>query len=147
MAVEVSRPTSGETVTVVCRLPSGIVLDLYDDRELSARAESKAPVMSAPVPKATIRLRGARRDPRYHPKENIMLGMGGRTEVAKDLWDAWCKQNPNFGPMNNGLIFAAAQERRALDMLAERANDRTGFEGCTEEQLKRAGVEKRSDDD
>lgn len=137
---------SSTTVTVICRLPSGLVIDLYDREHLKERAKSQT-AYSAPTPLKTVRLKGARTDPRFHRKDNILLGMGGRTRVDKDFWDAWCEQNKGFGPLKNGLIFAEASERQAIDALAERHAERTGFEGCTEEQLKQNGVQPLSQDD
>jgi hypothetical protein len=144
MGAEISRSTS--TVTVICRMPFGLVLDLYDAKALHERNKAAMSV-GAPIPEKSVRLRGARTDPRFHRRENMMLGMGGRTRVDKDFWDAWCAQNSNFAPLTAGLIFAEATEESALSKLAERRNDRTGFEGCTEEQLKKAGVTRLNEDD
>ncbi|MBS0959786.1 hypothetical protein [Acetobacter thailandicus] len=136
---------SGSTVTVICRMPSGLVLDLYDEGDLAARAQAKNTVMLPPVPKESITLRGARRDPRYHKKENIMLGMGGRTEVPSDFWTAWEKQNVNFMPLKNGLIFAMPKEADAVDKLNEFRHERTGLEGLDRDKIQ--GVKPMASDD
>lgn len=146
MAVAPTSSRGGNTVTVICRMPSGLALDLYDDADLKARAASAAPVMTPPTPKATVRLHGARRDPRYHPKENVMLGMGGRTEVDADFWEAWTKQNANFQPLKSGLIFAAAKEADAVAELADRGQSRTGLEGLDPKALQGVTPVTKDDD-
>lgn len=127
------------TVTVICRLPSGLVMDLYDPAELKARAESTHPVMSTPRVVASVTLRGAKHDPRFHIRDNQLLGMGGRTEVDADFWDAWRAQNAHFLPLKNGLIFAQARTVDAEAELRERGADRTGLEGLDPNRL--GGVE------
>ncbi|MFT8655940.1 MAG: hypothetical protein ABF785_04520 [Acetobacter papayae] len=146
MAVAPTATRGGDTVTVICRMPSGIALDLYDEADLKARAASVAPVMNPPTPKETVRLRGARRDPRFHPKENVMLGMGGRTEVDASFWEAWTRQNANFRPLKSGLIFAAAKEADAVAKLAERGQHRTGLEGLDPKALQGVAPMDKDDD-
>lgn len=127
------------TVTVICRLPSGLVLDLYDTDDLKARAQSAVPVMAVPLPRASVKLNGARHDPRFHGRDNLLLGMGGRTEIDAGFWAAWCAQNPDYPPLKNGLLFAQAKSADALAELAERGKHRTGLEGLDRSQLQ--GVE------
>lgn len=120
---------SGRTVTVVCRLPSGLVLDLYDEDALKARASGAVPVMAPPVPSASVRLNGARHDPRFHARDNRMLGLGGRTEVDATFWESWSARNADFPPLRNGLVFAQPTAAAAGTALAERAAQPTGLEG------------------
>ena len=124
-----NTPRAASTVTVVCRMPAGLVLDLYDTEELAARASASTPVMAPPRPTASVRLNGAKADPRYHVRDNLLLGMGGRTDVDASFWQAWCAQNPHFLPLKNGLIFAQPNPRDAEAELAERGQHRSGLEG------------------
>lgn len=112
-------------------MPSGLVMDLYDEGALQARPTPGA----LPVVKDSIRLSGARRDPRFHKKDNIMLGMGGRTEVPADFWEAWTKQNAEFMPLKKGLIFAMPKEADAVSRLAELRDERTGLEGLDKDKM------------
>lgn len=123
------HPPGGETVTVICRLPSGLVLGLYDPDDLRRRAGSVAPVMAPPVPRASVRLEGARRDARFHARDNRLLGLAGRTQVDAAFWAAWVEQNPGYLPLKNGLVFAQARAADAEARLAECASQRTGLEG------------------
>lgn len=120
---------AGGTVTVICRMPAGLMLDLYDTAELAARARAATPVMAPPKPSARVQLNGAKADPRYHARDNLLLGMGGRTQVDASFWQAWLAQNPNFLPLKNGLIFAQPDTDAAGAELAERGQHRTGLEG------------------
>lgn len=122
---------SGATVTVICRMPSGLVLDLYDEGALQNPAKPGA----LPAIKDSVRLSGARRDPRFHKRDNIMLGMGGRTEVAADFWEAWTKQNAEFMPLKKGLIFAMPKEADAVSRLSELREERTGLEGLDKDKM------------
>ncbi len=110
-------------------MPAGLVLDLYDVDELAARARAPTPVMAPPRPTASVRLNGAKADPRYHARDNLLLGMGGCTQVDAAFWQAWMTQNPNFLPLRNGLIFAQPTARDAGAELAERGQHRSGLEG------------------
>lgn len=128
-AAPLNTPRGASTVTVICRMPAGLVLDLYDTDELATRARTPTPVMAPPKPTASVRLNGAKADPRYHARDNLLLGMGGRTQVDASFWQAWCAQNPNFLPLKNGLVFARSIERDAGAELAERGQHRSGLEG------------------
>lgn len=138
--------TSNSMVTVLCRMPSGLVLDLYDDALLAARAGDARRgqgAMAPPVPRASVRLAGARRDPRYHPRDNRLLGMAGRTEVPADFWSAWCAQNPDFAPLRHGLIAAERTADRATSWLREHGGTRTGLESLDPDALPVVGVTRR----
>ena len=130
-----SAPRGASMVTVICRMPAGLVLDLYDTDELAARASTPTPVMAPPRPTASVRLNGAKADPRYHGRDNLLLGMGGRTQVEASFWQAWCAQNPNFLPLKNGLLFARPAEGDAQAELAERGQHRSGLEGLEPDSL------------
>ncbi|MCG2596566.1 hypothetical protein [Achromobacter insuavis] len=89
------------TVTVACKLPNGLILD----------------IPGAP----SITLRGAN-----HPEA---IAGHGLTEVPADFWDAWTKLYPDFQPLKQELIFAQGSERGAVAKAKERKNEKTGLEG------------------
>ncbi|NVN09715.1 hypothetical protein HUK84_00875 [Nguyenibacter vanlangensis] len=124
-------------------------MSLYDEAEIQARSEASKrgfPNMAPMQPKATVRLKGAKHDPRFHIRDNRMLGMVGRTEVDADFWAAWTKQNSSYSPLRAGLIFAERTGARAQDAIRERSDERTGYEGLDPENLPVVGVTQREED-
>lgn len=132
-----------ETITVICRHPSGIKLDLYDMETLKARNLSSTPSMSSPVPVRSVVLNGIKSDPRFVKEANIHLGLGGRTQVDKDFWEAWLKQNASSDLVKKNIIFAEINEKRALDRLDSEGKTPTGMEPLNQDKL--PGVKKASD--
>lgn len=89
------------TVTVACKLPNGIVLD----------------IPGAPP----VTLRGAN-----HPEA---IADHGLTEVPVDFWEAWTKLYPDFQPLTKEMIFAQSTERNAESKAKERKEEKSGLEG------------------
>lgn len=119
-----------DTITVLCRLPSGIRLDLHDLSSLSERTQATAPVMTPPQARSSILLNGIRQDPLYHPVENRLLGRAGRTTVPTNFWKAWLEQNRQSDLITRKIIFAETTPARADNAMAELTKDRTGLEGA-----------------
>lgn len=122
-------------ITVLCRLPSGIELELHDLGILKERASSDAPIGLASVPRQSVLLNGAKHDPTYHPAEGRLLGRAGRTQVDADFWNAWLKQNERNGIVTRKLVFAEANPTKADAAVAELAKERTGLEGVDPDNL------------
>ncbi|MUG89678.1 hypothetical protein [Bombella sp. ESL0385] len=122
-------------VTVLCRLPSGIRLELHDLPSLSERAQASAPIMAPPQARASITLNGIRQDPHYHPLENRLLGRAGRTNVPTDFWKAWLEQNKTSSLVTQKLVFAETTAARADNAMNELAKERTGLEGAEHTSL------------
>lgn len=131
-----TAPRSNNEVTVFCRLPHGLELSVFDTKEVNHRAAlsaAKTPDFSLFRGVRTHVINGARRDARYHPKDNVLLGMAGRTSVPKDFWDAWVEQNKDSDFIKKNLIFAEATERDGAARQAEMATERMGLEGIDPE--------------
>lgn len=124
-----------QTVTVLCRLPSGITLELHDLDALKARASSEAPVAVAARPMKSVTLNGQKHDPRYHQAEGRLLGRAGRTQVDADFWNAWLAQNERSELVTQKLVFAEVNASKAEAAVAELATERTGLEGVDESAL------------
>lgn len=116
-------------VTVLCRLPSGVTLELHDLDALKNRASSDAPIMQPPAPRASVTLNGAKHDPSYHPLDSRLLGRAGRTHVEADFWNAWLKQNAQSALVTRKLVFAETTPAKADSAVAELATEKTGLEG------------------
>jgi hypothetical protein len=106
------------TVHVACKLPNGLVLQLQkraDDDKTSIAVGDQ------------IVLKGA--------QQAHLIGGYGITEVAADFWEAWLKQNQEYGPVRLGLIFAEGSRERAEAKAKERKHVLTGLEGIPPERL------------
>ncbi|MCX5617031.1 hypothetical protein NQF87_08655 [Bombella sp. TMW 2.2559] len=117
------------TVTVLCRLPSGVILELHDLDGLKSRTASEAPVMQAAAALRSVTLKGAKHDPSYHEAEGRLLGRVGRTEVDADFWKAWLDQNQRNQLVTQYLVFAEANAAKADAAAAELSKEKTGLEG------------------
>lgn len=94
------------TVTVACKLPNGLVLDLPD----------RPPVV----------LKGANH-------VDAVAGHG-LTEVDSGFWEAWTKLYADFLPLKKEMIFAQNTERSAVAKAKERKDEKTGLEGLDPEK-------------
>ena len=95
------------TVTVACKLPNGLVLDI-------------------PGAKAPVVLNGAN-----HPEA---IAGHGLTEVDADFWAAWTKLYSDFQPLTKEMIFAQGSERSAAAKAKERKDEKSGLEGLDPEK-------------
>lgn len=101
-------------VTIGCRLPNGIILDLYADSGAILKSVELAGANSA-VDSDIVILQ-----PRHC----------GYTEVDAGFWEAWVAKNPEFAPFKSGAIFMAKDERSAKAMNKELQTEKTGFEAA-----------------
>lgn len=89
---------TSSTVTVGCKLPNGLVLELAGKKhELAGARMAKA-------------------------------GGYGLTPVPADFWQAWAQKYAGFPPLEAGLIFAQTSPEKAADQAKEQASLRTGME-------------------
>lgn len=89
------------TITVGCKLPSGLHLDHNGIR---------------------VTLNGSN-------SSNIIGGYGLTHGVDKDFFDAWCKTHADFEPLKQGLIFAQEKEVNARAEASDKQTLENGFEG------------------
>ncbi|QCE35646.1 hypothetical protein FAI40_10085 [Acetobacteraceae bacterium] len=119
-----------ENVTVICRMPSGVKLDLYDMQALSERAavlkQGGFPPQLAPI--KVVTLKGASSDMRFHKADNVLIGMAGRNIVDAEFWEAWLAQNQNSQLVTKGLVFAEKNSKRAEAKFKEVKSEKTGLE-------------------
>lgn len=87
-------------VTVACKLPVGLTLDLAT---------------------GPVTLNG------FHHASSVG-GYGLTPNVDADAFDKWLKDHKDYTPVANGLIFAHAKQDMVAAEAAERTNVRSGFE-------------------
>ena len=111
------------TVTIGCRLPSGLILDLGDQKtppvelegQRQAQARSKIVLLS---------------EDDY-----------GTTEVDQSFWEAFmARVGPDFAPVKSGAIFVAKNEKEAKAMHKDLKGQKTGHEPLPQEvgEIKKA---------
>ena len=88
------------TVTVGCKLPNGLIIELDEQR---------------------VVLNGA--------NSSNLIGGFGLTEVNKPLFDAWLEKHKDYEPVKQGLIFAQEKPANAQAEARDKAELKNGFEG------------------
>lgn len=116
---------STDTVTVACKLPSGLVLENFDPK-------TKA--------RQTVTLNGSRfrinRDGAPIFSHEIAHGAFGLTHnVPADFWNTWAAQNAAYPPFVKGHIFALAKVEDTRAAAKEMAGVKTGFEPLSRDKL------------
>ena len=105
------------TVTVACKLPNGIVLDIRDEVGVTLKA---------------VTLNGSRH--RVRPDGmpifawEVHGGYGLTPNVDQEFWDEWSKSNATYGPFKQGLIFALPKLDSAISKAREQEELKTGLE-------------------
>lgn len=112
-----------QTVTVGCKLPNGLHMDLRGDGgELVKR----------------ITLNGAN-------NSEVIGGYGITHNIDKDAFEEWKLRNADFPPLKKGLIFAYDKPATVASQAKEQAELKSGFEGMDPEKPA-PGVERAKDD-
>lgn len=108
-----------ETVTVACKLPNGLFVDLGEKTEKAGTGRDAQMVVIEPG--KTIKLNGS-----SHP--NAVGGYGFTAEVDADLFKDWMERYKDFPPVKNGFIFYHADGRSARAQAREMAEKKSGLE-------------------
>ena len=127
---------TGDTVTVGCKYPSGLILRLYDmvegdlvpimgggyKRETIARARPEQVTLNGYAMDVDALAAG------NTPDYPIVRGYAITSHVPKDFMDEWFKQNKDTKLVQNHIVFIARDDRSAFDMAKEREKVRNGLE-------------------
>lgn len=113
-----------QTVTVGCKLPNGLHMDLRGTGgELNRR----------------VTLNGAN-------KSEVIGGYGITHGVDKEFFEEWKRINADFPPLKKGLIFAHDKPASAAAQAKEQAELKSGFEGMNPDKPA-PGVERAKTDE
>lgn len=128
-APNTAKDSRGETVTVACKLPHGIVLRAFVMREQSETTPqgSREVKVAEQIPGEFTVLGNSYPEgmaPRARMEGTFALTPG----CPKELWERWLKDNKNSPMVVNGLIFAHGTERSAIAESREKDGERSGFE-------------------
>ena len=130
-ATPITAPaSSGGTVSIACKLPSGIILRVF---QMESRTE---PVMGGGV--TTVKqavqvgepvvIKGAAYPTNTAPTQQIVGGYALTHGVSQDTWDAWLSQNRDSDIVKKNLIFASPTPDRSADQASEQREVRSGLE-------------------
>jgi len=123
----VAPATTGETVTIGCKLPNGLHLDLHTPTGAKQRMADGSEFPIYGIERVTVRGGYSGAQPGVF---SLPPGTAGLTpNVSKDFWEKWVKANASLPVVKNGLVFAAKDNSSARSIVAERATVRTGLEG------------------
>lgn len=103
------------TVTVGCKIPSGITLMLYDANQPSVIVWRHV-------------LQGCAVDMVPFVREHAAGLTHGVNQECWDEWESWAKEN-KLEPYMKGLIFASARTVNTTAEAKEKANEKSGLEG------------------
>ena len=123
------------TVTVACKLPTGLVMQLYQmqdvDEPLMAggyRTVKRAFPETKPGFSQSVKLNGsARRVGRDSPHE-IRNGVGLTFGVDADFFNEWMKRNADADFVRKGLIFAQTKTTEVDAQARDQQSLKTGME-------------------
>jgi hypothetical protein len=122
---------AANTVTVGCKLPNGLVLQLYQNVKRvenvpnGTRTYEIAEQVGEPI---TIHGSAMKFEPGYIPPAQLAGGYGLTPGVNRDFFEEWMKQNREHPAVKSGLIFAAGSQMDAMDVAKENAGKRSGLE-------------------
>ena len=122
--------TTGETVTVACRLPLGLIMQLHDFEErMSDRPDGSQRKIKVAVPASDrVVLNGCAkyRGGRHENAHEIYQGAGLTFGVPKDLFERWMEANKDSDFVKKGLVFAHVRDTRG--QAVDHSNERSGME-------------------
>lgn len=96
-----------ETLTVACKLPHGLHLDLEGKR---------------------ITLNGTMKSGRLNKFFMAPDDCVGLTQVPVDFWEAWAEKNRELPQLKKGFIFANSKKKEVLSEAKEKSDLKTGLE-------------------
>lgn len=138
------RATTGETVTLGCKMPNGLVLQLYQDEEVMEPLYGggyRAVKIARPVGEA-ITLNGCAINvgnvSRGIMPEHLMIGGFGLTSgVPREFWERWLAANKDTKLVKNRVVFEAKNDSAASSKARELASGkvRSGLEPLDPENL------------
>jgi len=101
--------TTGETVSIACKLPNGLIMRVFDMVEASEpvlggghRASKMAQMRGEPVV-----IYGNASPYGERPQNDVLHGYAITSGVSKEFWELWLEQNKDSALVKNRIIFAS----------------------------------------
>jgi len=128
-----SAPATGtDTITVACKLPSGLWLRVFRQSEVDVpisgmpgqfRKETQSRLVGAP-----FRIAGAAQPVGAAPRALVVGGYALTTGVPRALWEEWLEQNRDSAIVRNSIVYAMDTREEAHDRAVEQEEVRSGLE-------------------
>ncbi len=131
------KGNSGETFTVGCKLPNGLILRLFEMKE------SAEPMMGGgyrtirkaePLPEE-IFINGNSHPQNRGPNCQMAAGAALTIGVKKEFWERWLEANKDAMYVRNGLIFAYERTEDAIAYAEEHVGVVSNLERLDPEKL------------
>lgn len=122
------------TVTVACKLPNGLWLEVSDIEWIKVKDDTVA--RKTNIEKHFVRGSSASRVMESNGSlmgetQKVVAGYGLTPGVPESFWDRWKEENKDYPPFAKGLIFAAVRDDKVRDAAREFASRRSGLEPIT----------------
>ncbi len=124
----VKSGSAGAKVTVACKLPMGLVLQLWemhDTRENVSGNNSRMVKEARPVGEA-VTVRGCSTP--FGIQKPLVGGYALTPNVDKDFFDEWLRQNAEHPAVKNGMIFAHESRDKVEGTAMELKDRKSGLE-------------------
>ena len=121
---------SGETVTVACKLPAGLILQTHTfHKEMQEMIGGRSREISVAQPdEQSFTLNGWARK-KGEDRPYLIIGGYAITEgVPKDLWDKWLDEYKDTKFVTEHLIYAMPTTHGATDRALEQKSVKSGLE-------------------
>lgn len=115
----------GETVTVACRMPSGVILRIFEMVDETKVTSSGMQTSKVAREVQRVELNGSSPRNRQGPH---FLNAAGLTQVSRHLWETWCAQNHDSDLLARRIVFTAGVEDDTNAAVREVESVLTGFE-------------------
>ena len=137
---------TGEVVTVACKLPAGLIIDVREPPVIMNTPHGEA-LISGRVLKS-VKLNGSAAQRRMESNGQVLgehpmvAGGYGLTEnVSKDFFDKWLAENRDYPPVAAGAVFALPKIESVRSKAKEQGSDiKSGFEPLDRKAIKEMGV-------
>lgn len=128
------RARTGDTVTVACKIPMGLVLhidDMVEETEPTPTGFRKITIArkrdeTYTVVGPSIDLARLQQDRGLH--KIVIHGCGLTPDIPLEFWEEWLEQHRDHPLVKNGQIFAQSTEAKARAHAKEMKDVRSGLE-------------------
>lgn len=127
------QASKGATVTVACKIPNGLKLEVFEEREVHEPLFGGGTKLvkrfeRTGKPGTFYTVRGPRLPFGVPPTFPIVGGFALTPGIPKDFWDKYCEQNQDSDAIRNGLLFAHESLDKVQGRCREFRGNKSGLE-------------------